>query len=555
MVLRLATALTHLLAAAAAMHADDEGGDPITTMAVAQQPDSPARRLLQNNAAPSPPATIKCSTPWGAVLSADRASAITAMYKSLKPSDLVPSLSMPGSVGSSATAVFCETSAAACKPYYANVARCKKGNSYGGCAEWYTNFSTGSCKLAGALGPSKAREILVTNCTDWSYVNKSKLSYNNNGLETVPLKSMGCGALASQCRACEAGCKKAGIALFELDALKQACMTAYAKAPPPCDSKFAAAALPLFFSRFGTRSFKLQGDWLVQPGSKQLKFKEVSGRCKVAGKTKEQCMELANAEAKKIPVSATCVACITKQGGYKNESLMNCIGLLDHEEQGKEGEFWDKIYKACPKTSACCRKDGNCMRLVAETGKKINRYFGDIGPIMLNASNAAAANCTYQDYIPAKGNYAGGPPSPGCMQVQAAQAAASGSSKPLYCCNPQQIPSATVSYNLSQCLYTSRATWGKHALDVCTVTPPPPPPPPPTPPPPPPPPTPPPPPPSLTPPPPPPSPPSPPSTPAPPLQLPAKSVAATIKLSTDISKIPAGTGAYQPLRLRLSIMT
>jgi hypothetical protein len=28
------------------------------------------------------------------------------------------------------------------------------------------------------------------------------------------------------------------------------------------------------------------------------------------------------------------------------------------------------------------------------------------------------------------------------------------------------------------------------------------------------------------------------------VQLPAKSVAATIKLNTDISKIPAGTGAY-----------
>jgi|EP01047_Picozoa_sp_COSAG01_P033299 hypothetical protein len=54
------------------------------------------------------------------------------------------------------------------------------------------------------------------------------------------------------------------------------------------------------------------------------------------------------------------------------------------------------------------------MRLVSETGKKTNRYFGDIAPIMLNASGAAAANCTYQDYMVT----AASPtmtPSPGCM--------------------------------------------------------------------------------------------------------------------------------------------
>eukprot|EP01047_Picozoa_sp_COSAG01_P045015 COSAG01_NODE_4117_length_5335_cov_5.427617_8_plen_228_part_00 len=227
-------------------------------------------------------------------------------------------------------------------------------------------------------------------------------------------------------------------------------------------------------------------------------------------------MELVNTEVKKIPVSATCAACIAKQGGYKNESLLNCISAFS--------KVWvSKVEKNnhCPNSTSCCRKDKACMNAMASA------FAGETTiQQLLNVTGGTAANCSFYEGNRTSSRLA----KPWACRRSCkpeAQDANYQCQRYIYeCCNPQQIAKGTITYNMSLCLFTADYINIRTADSdsKCTAALPPPPP-------------------TASPTSPPPSTPTPPPTPATP-PPPAKSVTATIKLSTDMSQIPAGTGAH-----------
>jgi hypothetical protein len=485
-------------------------------------PPPPPPRIPEACAAPG--CATGCFTSWGTVVSLDKAGAIAAERQKRDWKRDRLSMTLEGSDGSPG-GIFCKTSAPACKPYYANTPA-----SYGTNPPHMAHIPKGAslynstCKVAGTF--FRVRDILVTNC---SYYNST--SRDSRDWKDIPLKSMpGCGGFASQCSACDKACMKASNAYFDDDAVEEACKRAmYAPAVvqgAPCDTNFAAAALPLFESRF---SVKMRGGKYTAGIYEYIGGYQtwITTRCKVANKTREQCMELVNTEVKKIPVSATCAACIAKQGGYKNESLLNCISAFS--------KVWVlKVEKKnrCPNSTSCCRKDKTCMNAMARVVAGETTF-----QQLLNVTGGTAANCSFYEgnrtslgFLPSSRFL----PKPWACSYSCkpgAQDANYNCQRYIYeCCNPQQIAKGTITYNTSLCFHTadtaySRTADGRSTVDSkCTAALPPPPP-------------------TASPTSPPPSTPTPPPTPATP-PPPAKSVTATIKLSTDMSQIPAGTGAH-----------